>query len=363
MMTIYKNALVCGAKKDICISDGKIVDENTCNDRDTECIDLCGLHLYPGLIDIHTHGCMGADTMDADISSLKTISDYLATNGTLSYLPTTMTDSIENIRRAVETTPPSTGAEVLGFHIEGPYISPKRKGAQNEAYIRSPQESDLEGLYGERGVKIITVAPEIEGCMEFIKNSRAKISIGHTDADYDISCKAMDGGADCLTHTFNAMPPMLHRDPGPVGAAIEHNAYVQVICDGLHLHKSIVNMLYRTFGRDRMILISDSMKATGLSCGSYIFGRQTVTVKDGIARVGENGALAGSTSTLLDCVKKAVSFGIPEADAFYMATRTPADYLGIKHKGRLCVGCDADIIGVDEDLELRLVIKGGKRII
>lgn len=363
MMTVYTNCSVCGNKQDLCVNGEKIVDARMCDASKAEYIDLCGLHLYPGLIDIHTHGCMGADVMDANTDSLKTISDYLAAHGTLSYLPTTMTDSIESIRRAIQVTPSGTGAEILGFHIEGPYINPKRKGAQNEAYIRSPKSSDLCDLYGERGIKMITVAPEIDGCMEFIKDRRAKISIGHTEADYKCTCEAMRCGADCLTHTFNAMPPMLHRDPGPVGAAIEYNAYVQVICDGLHLHKSVINMLYRTFGCDRMILISDSMKATGLSCGSYLFGGQTVTVKDGIARVGIDGALAGSTSTLLDCVKKAISFGIPEVDAFRMATQTPADYLGIRHKGRLCTGCDADIIGIDDSLELRLVIKDGKRII
>lgn len=357
MVTLFTNCLCEGARRDIAVRDGKIVPADTRDILAANVIDLHGLRLYPGLVDIHAHGCVGADTMDADALALAKMSGFLLENGTTSWLPTTMTESIENIRTAVTTELPTGGAEVLGFHAEGPYINPKRKGAQNEKFIKSPDKADFDGLFHR--VKMITLAPETEGSLEFIKNCPAVISIGHTDADHECTLAAADAGAKCLTHIFNAMPPLHHRAPGPIGAAIERDMYVQVICDGLHIHKSVIKMLFRTFGKDRMVLISDSMRATGLCDGRYVFGGQDIDVKDGVARVASDGALAGSTSTLFDCVKKAIEFGIPEVDAFYMATRTPCTLMGLEGKGRLDIGADADIIGVDDDLNIRIVVKDG----
>lgn len=357
MVTLFTNCLCEGTRRDLAIKDGKIVSVDICDISHANVIDLHGLRLYPGLVDIHAHGCVGADTMDADADALAKMSEFLLENGTTSWLPTTMTESIKKIRAAVMTELPTDGAEVLGFHTEGPYINPKRKGAQNEMFIKSPEAADFDGV--SHRVKMITLAPEMTDCLEFIKNSSAVISIGHTDADHECTLAAADAGAKCLTHAFNAMPPLHHRAPGPIGAAIERGMYVQVICDGLHIHKSAITMLYRTFGRDRMVLISDSMRATGLCDGRYIFGGKDIDVKDGVARVASDGALAGSTSTLFDCVKTAIGFGIPEIDAFYMATRTPCALMGFLNKGRLDIGADADIIGVGDDLKIRLIVKGG----
>ncbi len=365
MLLKLTNCAVNGRITDITVNDGKIADTAACAGERAEIIDVGGMHVYPGLVDIHTHGCMGYDTMDGESESLLKMSGFLAANGTLSWLPTTMTEDFSDIRRAVSAELPNTGAEILGFHAEGPYISEKRKGAQNAKFIKDPDFDEFRTLLSDKGVKTVTLAPEKDGSENFIRNcvsAGCVVSIGHTDADYDRTLAAADAGARCLTHVFNAMPGIHHREPGPIGAAIDRDMYVQVICDGLHIHGSVIKMLYRTFGPDRMILISDSMRATGLADGRYMFGGQPVIVKDSVARTEADGALAGSTSTLFTCVKKAVEFGIPEADAFRMASATPSALMGFRRKGRLSVGCDADLLAVDENLGLRLIIKGGKPI-
>ena len=334
---IYKNAKISGEIKDIRIENGVFAEIGKIAESG---IDLKGQTIIPGLIDIHTHGAMGVDTMDG--KNIDKISEYLLKNGVTSWLPTTMTMDFEHIKRVTDTIPETKGAKILGYHMEGPYISAKYKGAQNEKYIKNPDIAEFESL---KNIKMVTIAPELTGSMDFIKNCKAVVSIGHTDCDYETAMEAIKNGAKCLTHTFNAMPPLHHRNTGPIGAAIDENIYVQVICDGLHLHKSIIKMLYRTFGADRMILISDSMRATGLADGEYEFGGQIIDVKNGVART-KDGALAGSTSNLMDCVKKAIEFGIPKEDSIKMATETPANLLGIK-KGKIEVGYDADFVTVD----------------
>lgn len=340
---IYKNAKINGEIKDIRVKNGKFAEIGKINENG---IDLEGQTVIPGLIDIHTHGAMGVDTMDGE--NINKISEYLLKNGVTSWLPTTMTMDFADIKRVTDRIPETKGAKILGYHLEGPYISPIYKGAQNEKYIKNPDIAEFESL---KNIKMVTLAPELTGSMEFIKNCKAVVSIGHTDCDYETAIEAIKNGAKCLTHTFNAMSPLHHRNTGPIGAAIDENIYVQVICDGLHLHKSIIKMLYRTFGADRMILISDSMRATGLADGEYEFGGQMIDVKNGIART-KDGALAGSTSNLLTCVKKAIEFGIPKEDAIKMATETPANLLGIK-KGKIEIGYDADFVVVDDNTNVK----------
>ena len=224
---IYKNALLNGEIVDIKIENGKFAEIGHINE-DGE--DLGGKKIYPGLIDVHIHGCMGNDA--SDIGKLPEMSEYLAKNGVTSWLPTTMTIDIETIKKITSSdTSCPNGADVLGFHMEGPYISPNHKGAQNEKYIKNP---DIDEFLSIKNVKMITLAPEREGSMEFIKKCPAVVSIGHTDADYDCTEKAIDCGAKCLTHTFNAMPPLHHRNPGVIGAGIDREIYAQVICDGLY---------------------------------------------------------------------------------------------------------------------------------
>ena len=348
---IYKNALINGQTVDIEVSGGKIL---YIGKTDKDGFDLGNRKVFAGLTDIHSHGCMGYDTMDGN--HLEEMSEFMAANGVTSWLPTTMTMDMNTIKSVVNgEILNARGAEVLGFHLEGPYISAKHKGAQNEKYIIPPDLDEFEKL---DNIKMETVAPETENAFNFIEKCKAVISIGHTDCDYDCAKKAIKLGASCLTHTFNAMPPIHHRNPGPIGAAFDENIYVQVICDGIHINQCVIRLLYKLFGAERMILISDSMRATGLSDGEYEFGGQNISVKNSVART-RSGAIAGSTSTLLNCVKKAIEFGIPENEAFRMASQTPCELLGIK-KGKIEAGYDADFVVLDNNYNIVHTVIGGK---
>lgn len=348
---ILKNVLLDGTLSDITIENGKFTAISPAS-ASTEGVDCTGMQAIPGLVDMHTHGCAGFDTMDAHFEEM---SWFLAQNGTTSWLPTTMTMDIDSIRKVTEAPRDVNGAQILGFHMEGPYINPTRKGAQNGKFIKNPDLPEFQSL---DGMKVVTIAPELPNSEEFIKNCGALVCIGHTDADYDTCIKAIEAGANCLTHTFNAMPGIHHRNPGPIGAAVAKNIYVQAITDGLHLHPAIVLMLYKTFGPERMVIISDAMRATGLGDGIYEFGGQDIEVKESVART-MDGAIAGSTSTLWRCVKQAAKFGVPFADAVRMATRTPADMIGMPNKGRIEVGADADLLLIDGEQELQRVMIGG----
>lgn len=349
---VIGNVLIGGKLKNIVFESGKIT--AITEEKLRPDIDASGLKTLPGLIDVHTHARCGVDTMDCD---LETLAKFEADSGTTSFLPTTMTMGYPELMKVCESVGDFEGANILGIHFEGPYISEKKKGAQNSEYIKNPSVDEFRQF---KNVKMITLAPELEGSFEFIKevSKDTVVSIGHTDCDYGTAVKAIENGADCLTHTFNAMPPLLHRDPGPIGAAAEKHIYAQLICDGLHVHKAAVLSLYKMFGADRLVLISDSIRPAGLPDGEYICGGLEVTLKNNEARL-HDGTLAGSTADLLYCVKKAVEFGIPESDAVKMATETPANLLGVK-KGKLEVGYDADIILTDCDFNLKKVIIGGK---
>ncbi len=357
MITVIKNALVRDKKLNIVIKNG-IIEEILPYSADflpdnSDIFDICGKELLPGLFDIHAHGCRSFDTTDG--SGREEMSEFLVKSGTTAWLPTTMTASHEALDRAVNKIPfPECAPDIPGFHLEGPFISPNAAGAQDKRYIRLP---DLEEFRSYNNVKMITVAPEIDGAMEFIEKCGVAVALGHTACDYDTACEAFDRGANCLTHTFNAMSPLHHRKPGPIGAAIDKGAYVQVITDGFHLHPSVVKMLYRTFGVDRMIIISDSVATAGLPDGEYIINDAVTIVRDSHAYL-PDGTINGSSSTIMDCVRSAISFGIPKYDAFKMASETPANCIGLK-KGQISVGYDADFIVIDDDLNvLSSFVKG-----
>ncbi len=350
-MVIY-NAKIGDSLKAITIENGLIasVGDNTAAGD----IDAGGNRVIAGLIDIHTHGCIGMDTMDADFEPM---CKFYAEHGTTSFLPTTMTMGYDGLDKVCAAKTDFKGANILGFHFEGPYISEKYKGAQNEKYIKNPSVSDFSRF---KNVKMITVAPEREGTMEFIKSVTPDciVSIGHTDCDYETAIKAIENGANCLTHTYNAMPPLHHRNAGPIGAGVEKQIYAQLICDGFHISKPVVLATYKMFGPDRMVIISDSIRSAGLPDGEYESGGLKVILKDGAARL-TDGTIAGSSATLLECVKTAVSFGIPFNDAVKMASETPANMLGV-NKGKIKAGYDADLLIVDDDINLKTVIIGGK---
>ena len=318
-------------------------------------IDCGGADAYPGLIDIHIHGCIGYDTMDEE-DHLREMSDFLIKNGVTTWYPTTVTMAREDIVRAASRKTGYHGsAEIAGFHMEGPHINPLFCGAMNERYITRPDPTILEEC---PEIKLVTIAPELPGSKDYIKNCPATVSLGHTDADYDTAMGAFRTGARCLTHAFNAMRGIHHRDPGPLVAAVDYkDAFVQLIADGIHIHPSVLRTYISAVGTDRVILISDSMRAAGLSDGEYILGGKKITVTGGKALTDE-GKLAGSTVTLLDCVKNMISFGYSKEDAVRMASENPARLMGL-NKGKISVGYDADIILTDGDFNLIRVIKSG----
>lgn len=347
--SLFKNLSINGEILDILCKDGKI---EKIGRIDGEGTDFCGKRVFAGLVDIHTHGMGGIDTMDAELDKLSLL---YANAGTTTVYPTTMTAPHKDIVKVLIAPVPEKGAKIAGIHLEGPYISEKYKGAQNADYIRLP---DINEFREYDRAKIVTIAPELSGAIDYIKNTDMLVCVGHTAADYDTAVKAADAGAKCVTHTFNAMPPLHHRMPSVLGAAFDNDMYIQVICDGKHIHPSAIRILYKLFGADRMVLISDSMRATGLPDGKYEFGGQEMTVTDGIART-PDGALAGSTSTLLDCVKCAIDFGIPEQDAFKMASETPAQMLGL-NCGKISEGYDCDLVVLDDSGNIDTVIINGK---
>ena len=356
--TIYKNARIGGKIVDIEITDGKF---SAIGKLDGDGIDLGGNDVFPGLIDIHTHGAMGCGVYGiADEileGNLNKISTYFAKCGVTSWLPTTCAP-LEKLKHFLSLDFNSfKGANILGMHLEGPYISPNKAGAINPDNMRLPCAADLKSL---EKIKFITVAPELDGAIDFIKEmkDKVKISIGHTCADYDKTAEAIDAGADCLNHTFNAMPPIHHRDPGPIGAAIDKQIYAEAICDGVHLHPSIVRLIYRNFGKDRMIMISDTVSGAGLPNGIFNIDGRDRFITDGVIK-NAAGNLAGSWCNLFEDVRRTIGFGIPREDVYYMASTTPANFLGL-NKGKIEVGYDADFIAVTENDELVMTVIGGE---
>lgn len=352
-MKLIKNVTLFGKTVDIAVEDGKIVEIGKI---EGEGLDFGGAKIYPGLIDIHSHGCIGYDSSVATPEEIYTMADWQLAHGITTWYPTTMTVAAEDLVRAMNIElDVGHGATMPGFHMEGPFINKKYKGAQNESFVIPPS---LELVERCKNVKLVTVAPEIEGAIEFIENSPAVVAIGHTDCDYDTAVRAFRAGAKSITHTFNCMPGIHHRSPGPIPAGAEEGAYAQLICDGIHIHPSVIRALYKLYGADRIVLISDSIHATAVGDGEYVFGGLPVVVKDGICRT-MGGNLSGSTTNLFDCVKKAISFGIPEWDAVKMATETPAALMGL-NKGKIEVGYDADFIIVDKDFNLIKAIARGE---
>lgn len=318
-------------------------------------IDLKGDLLIPGLVDIHTHGAVGVDAMD-EILDYKKWQNYLFENGITTFFPTTVTEDNEKILITLDNL-----SQAEGVYLEGPFLNAEKNGAHDKTKI---QPIDLELLEKIKDkIKIIAIAPEIAGNMDVIKSITSmgiRVAVGHSSADYETGKQAYANGATMLTHTFNAMNPLTHRDPNLIGAALENDkVFCEVISDGVHLHPAIIRILYRILGAKRMLFISDSMSATGYPDGEYLLGKLVITVKDHIART-QYGAIAGSTTNLMGMVRKAVSFGVLLEDAVQMATLTPARAAGMDAKvGSIAIGKKANLVWCKKDLTICGVIYEG----
>ncbi len=324
-------------------------------------------YLLPGLVDIHFHGCAGYDFSDGNVETISRIADFELQNGITSICPATMTLAEEQLVQICRAARESKVESLQGIYLEGPFLSYEKRGAQNPAYIRKPDVNFLDKLQQEAGglIKIVAIAPEEEGAMECIQagKERYRFSIAHTCADYDTARKAIEAGAGHVTHLYNAMPPFTHRAPGVIGAAAEQNkAEVELICDGVHIHPSVVRNTFQWFGAERVILISDSMMAAGMVDGMYSLGGQKVEVQGKLARL-ENGTIAGSVTHLYDCMKKAVEMGVPKEAAVRATSYNPAKSIGIEQDyGVLGVGKKADILVTDRNFSLQKVYKSGQAV-
>ena len=342
---------------------------------DSEILDGEGCYAIPGLIDLHFHGCMGDDFCDGSKEAIARIAKYEASIGVTAIAPATMTlpaDELEEILKvaAEYKKEASEGADLIGINMEGPFISPAKKGAQDERNI-VPCDTDMchrfldasEGL-----VKFVGIAPEqSEKSLDFIQQMKGKvnISLAHTNADYDTAKAAFDAGANHAVHLYNAMPAFTHRAPGVVGAVSDsEHVMAEIICDGVHIHPSAVRATFKMMGADRMILISDSMRATGMPDGRYTLGGLDVNVVGNRATLVSDGALAGSATNLMDCMRIAVKkMGIPLETAVACATMNPAKSLGeYDQYGSITAGKKADVVLLDKELNLKMVIKDGKKI-
>lgn len=362
---IIKNGLVFQedgsfVKKDLYIEEGRFVATEAEVSDKTE-YDAQGLKVLPGLVDVHSHGAYGHDFCDADAEGLKVILKYEKEHGITSYCPTSMTlakDKLMDIfATATKVEPDSSRARIIGVNMEGPLIDIAKKGAQAAEYISVPDVSFFRQCNQASGnqIKLVTLAPNVDRAFEFIEAAKDEvvISIGHTTADYDCAKKAMELGVNHVTHLYNAMPPFGHRDPGVIGAACDsEDCMVELICDGFHIHGSVVRTTFKMFGDERVVLISDSMMATGMENGTYELGGQKVTMKDRLATL-SNGTIAGSATNLFDCMKKAMEFGIPESTAIFAATRNPAKSIKVYDQvGSLTPGKYADVLIVDDSYNL-----------
>ena len=335
-------------------------------------VDASGCYVIPGLIDVHFHGAVGHDFCDASDEGISAIAAYEASRGVTSICPTTMTlpeERLAPIVASVAAHEVAAGeAGIVGINMEGPFIAPDKVGAQNPAYVRSASLEEFARLQEQAQglIKLVDVAPEQPGNLEFIRqvSHDVRVSVAHTCTGYDDACAAFDAGARHMTHLFNAMPALHHREPGPIAAGAERNdVTAEIIADGVHIHPAMVRLAFALFGDDRMILISDSLRACGLGDGEYELGGQQFFVKGNRATIA-NGSLAGSVSDVMACMRTAVrTMGIPLTSAVKAATVNPARALGLDGKlGAIAPGYQADAVVLDRDLNIKHVVLRGKAI-
>lgn len=338
-----------------------------------EVIDAEGLYALPGLVDIHFHGAMGKDFCDGTEEAIQTLADFEASKGVLAICPATMTypeEFLNHVMDAAAAHKNGKGADLVGINMEGPFISPKKVGAQNPEYVQGADAGMFRRLQKRAGglIKLVDVAPEEPGNLDFIKecHNEVRISIAHTCTDYDTAVQAFEAGATHMTHLYNAMPGITHRAPGPIIAALEHGAEVELITDNVHIHPAMVRFTFNTFGADHVCLIADSMMACGLPDGQYSLGGQAVTVKGPLATLTEQpGTIAGSNTCLYDCMKRAVlEMNVPLESAVRAASENPARSIGVDNDyGSLAAGRYGNVILADKELNIKAVIQKGTRIV
>ena len=356
-------------ERDVCF-DGALL---TPDSRDGQSYDAADCWVIPGLTDVHFHGCVGADLSDGDPAGLQAMAEYELSRGVTQICPAGMTLLEDRLLKVCRTAAAHRrenrpGADLVGVNLEGPFLSLAKKGAQNGDWLHAPDAAMLRRLMeaSEGLVKLVSVAPEEPGAMEFIEAAAedAAVSVAHTTADYDTAMEAFRRGARQVTHLFNAMPGFTHRAPGVVGAALDSPwSRVELIADGVHIHPSVVRAVFKMFGPDRVALISDTMRAAGMSDGKYDLGGQEVTVKGPLATLAD-GTIAGSATDLMACMKTAVSFGIPLADAVRSAAVTSAQSIGIFDRvGSLEPGKRANVVVLDGALDVKAVFFKGRQVV
>lgn len=371
-LSIYTSDGVLRAAS-VMIKDGIIADIALTKKSEKDLIFPSNYHLIPGFIDLHMHGIDGCDIMDATPAALTTISQALARSGTTAFLATTMTASVQHIEKAlvairehIAIQHTILGATMLGVHLEGPFISPKKAGAQCVDHILLPSIEKLQHWQkmADQAIKLVTLAPELSDSQEFIaylKNNNMIAAIGHSDASYVDAIKAMQQGCHYVTHLFNAMRGMHQREPGIVTAALLEDVWAELIVDGVHLHPAIVKLILKMKGKDKLVLITDAMRATCLTNGVYDLGGQQVTVKENRATLAD-GTLAGSVLRMPQAIKNMLQFTQCDfSDAIKMASENPAKVLGIfDKKGSIAIGKDADLVVLNEHLDVVMTICGGR---
>ena len=334
-------------------------------------VDAKGMYLVPGFVDVHTHGSVNQDFSDGNPDGLPAMSRYYAQHGVTSFLATTMTLKEEVLTPAMKTIAgfqrPVDGAKCAGIHLEGPFLSYAKRGAQAAENLHKPDAAMFHRLNEASGgqVKLVTVAPEEEGAIPFIEevSKTCTVSIGHTTASYETACAAYQAGASHATHLFNGMPSFLHREPGVIGAAFDCGATVELICDGLHIHPAVIRATHQLFG-DHLVIISDSLRCAGMPDGEYELGGQPIEMKQGKATLKGSDTLAGSSSNLLQELKNVVAFGLPLEAALTAVTLSPAKAVRLDHQiGSLAVGKQADLVLLDSELNLHSVYVDGTQVL
>lgn len=333
-------------------------------------LDAGGRYVLPGFVDLHCHGGSGFDVMDASAAALQGLCDFVLGQGVTGFLGTTMADSRDRIEAALGAMrrfAEQSHSPLLGLHLEGPYLNPAFRGSQPVAHLRAPEPAEYRPWLDTGLIKLLTLAPELDGGRELIRAAVERgitVSMGHSGASYDAALEYIAAGLRHITHTFNGMAGIHHRRPGLFIAASERpEVNLEIIPDGVHVHPAVIRLLLGLVGVDRVLAITDAMRAAGLADGEYGMGDVAVVVKDGIAR-DRHGSLAGSTLTMPQALRNMMKFcGLSLAEALPMATRAPARAIGLyPRKGSLQAGADADIVVWDEDNGVQATLLGGEPV-